>query len=80
MQDVFETRSIHAPERYEPGFSQEPAAWFRREEKYAVQMFGFPDRYLPVAIIRSLGSKHPNRASPEYPSPEYPGSKCPSPA
>jgi hypothetical protein len=26
MQDVFETRSVHAPEGYEPGFSQEQAA------------------------------------------------------
>src|SRR6476469_4961641 len=43
--------------------------------KYAVQMFWFPNRYLPVDDIRSVRSKH--STSPGYPGPEYPGSKCP---
>jgi hypothetical protein len=61
MQDVLK----HVPFTYQKGMSlvlarsQQPAAWFRRKKKYAVQMFGFSDRYLPVAIIRSLGSRHP---------------------
>jgi hypothetical protein len=64
-------------------YLREPAVsrLVEEEAKYEVQMFGFPDRYLPVGIIHGLGAKHPTSpgysraeyASPEYASPESSG-------